>query len=147
MYEKHSVGVCEGALVYGLGTKRGSMKALRGGFALAALILSAPVLQAQQPDSDASKERAPGMMMNQGMRQMVMDSMNARLDTLLGRMNRAKGNAKVTAMAQVINELVAQRKAMQGHMRQMMQRHRGMMEMEIDSAAADTAAHAEHHPQ
>jgi hypothetical protein len=124
------------------------MKALRGGFALAALILSAPVLQAQQPDSDASKERAPGMMMNQGRRQMaVMDSLNARLDTLLGRMNRAKGNAKVTAMAQVINELVAQRKAMQGHMRQMMQRHRGMMEMEIDSATADTAGHAEHHPQ
>ena len=124
------------------------MKTLWRASVFAWLVLGAQLLQAQQPDSDASKERAPGMMMNQGRRQMaVMDSLNARLDTLLGRMNRAKGNAKVTAMAQVINELVAQRKAMQGHMRQMMQRHRGMMEMEIDSATADTAAHAEHHPQ
>lgn len=139
------------------------MKALWGGSVFVALILSAEVLQAQQPDSNASKERgAQGMMMDQGMRQMVvMDSMNARLDTLVARMNRATGNTKVTAMAQVINELVAQRKAMQGHMRQMMQSHRGMMGMEkqsprletsrpkpsIDSATADSAGHAEHHPQ
>jgi hypothetical protein len=139
------------------------MKAVWGGSVFAALILSAQVLQAQQPDSNASKERgAQGMMMDQGMRQMaVMDSMNARLDTLVARMNRATGNTKVTAVAQVINELVAQRKAMQGHMRQMMQSHRGMMGMEkksqrletskakpsIDSATADSAGHVKHHPQ
>ena len=139
------------------------MKAVWGGSVFVALILSVQVLQAQQPDSNASKERgAQGMMMDQGMRQMaVMDSMNARLDTLVARMNRATGNTKVTAMAQVINELVAQRKAMQGHMRHMMQSHRGMMGTEkksqrletsrpkpsIDSATADSAGHAEHHPQ
>ena len=51
----------------------------------------------------------------------MMDSLNARLDTLVSRMNRSSGNQKVTAMAEVINELVAQRKLMQEHMRQMMQ--------------------------
>jgi hypothetical protein len=101
------------------------------------------------------------MMMKQGMRHMTaMDSMNARLDTLVGRMNRTKGNAKVTAMAHVINELVAQRKAMQEHMRQMMRSRSGMMDLMTeskraetakpkvgtDSGAADTAGHAEHHP-
>jgi len=128
----------------------------------AGLVLGAQLLQAQQPDSNASKERgARSMMMNQGMRQMAaMDSMNARLDTLVGRMNRTKGNAKVTAMAHVVNELVAQRKAMQEHMRQMMQSRSGMMDMKTelkpaetakpkagtDSVAADTAGHVEHHP-
>jgi len=90
----------------------------------------------------------------------MMDSQNARLDTLVNRMNRATGNKKVTAMAQVINELVAQRKAMQGHMRQMMESRQGMMmhmmgepapgegrppTSRADSAAADTG-HAAHHP-
>lgn len=96
-----------------------------------------------------------------------MDSMNARLDTLVGRMNRSTGNAKVGAMAQVISELVSQRRAMQTHMHQMMMRSHGKpkgdhttMEMELDSApvqtrkpepdgqapGTDTSGHAEHHP-
>ena len=112
------------------------MKALWGGSVLVALVLNAQALPAQRPDSSAR-------MMNQGMQQMArMDSMNARLDTLVVRMNEAKGNAKITAMAQVINELVTQRRTMQAHMRQMMQSHRGMMGMGrvgIDSVAADTA--------
>jgi hypothetical protein len=59
----------------------------------------------------------------------MMDSLNARLDTLVSRMNRATGNRKVTAMADAINELVAQRKVMQQHMRRMMESRKGMMHM------------------
>jgi hypothetical protein len=90
----------------------------------------------------------------------MMDSLNARLDTLVSRMNRATGNRKVTAMADVINELVAQRKVMHEHMRQMMESRQGMMHMmgepapegrpaptpRTDSTPADTAGHTEHHP-
>jgi hypothetical protein len=83
--------------------------------------------------------------MRKGMQQqmMAMDSMNARLDTLVQRMNRASGNAKVSAMAQVINELVSQRRAMQRHMHQMMH---GRMMGGRDTAEADTSAHGGHRP-
>jgi hypothetical protein len=127
----------------------------------AMVALSTPVLQAQETDSSGSMgPGGKGMMMGQGMQMAAMDSMNARLDALVGRMNRATGNAKVTLMAQVINEMVAQRKAMQAHMRAMMQSHAGMMGMgqqsnrpetvrpkPADGAAAADTAHAEHHPQ
>jgi hypothetical protein len=56
----------------------------------------------------------------------MMDSLNTRLDSLVSRMNRATGNTKVAAMADVINELVAQRRAMHEHMRTMMQSREGM---------------------
>ncbi len=88
----------------------------------------------------------------------MMDSLNVHLDTLVNRMNRATGNKKVTAMADVINELVAQRRAKQGHMRQMMESRQGMMMQGMgkpapatgpptsgaDSTAVDTG-HAAHH--
>ena len=130
----------------------------------AALALSAQVSAAQQPGLPQPPERRPGGMtgMSEMAEQMrMMDSLNARLDTLVRRMNRATGNKKVTAMADVINELVAQRKAMQEHMRQMMESRQGMMMHMMgepargegrhpptsgaDSAAADTG-HAAHHP-
>jgi predicted phosphoribosyltransferase len=90
----------------------------------------------------------------------MMDSLDARFDTLVSRMNGATGNSKVTAMAAVINDLVAQRKVMQEYMRQMMESREGMMRMMKESAAearptptpgtdstpADTAGHAGHHP-
>lgn len=90
----------------------------------------------------------------------MMDSLNARLDSLVARMNRATGDRKVAAMAGVINEMVAQRKAMQARMHKMMGGRDGMMHMiadsapvppdagarAADSAAADTGGHAGHHP-
>lgn len=139
------------------------MRTIRLAAAVAALVLSAQVMLAQQPGPPAQR---PGGMGMPGMapHMRMMDSMNARLDSLVGRMNRATGNQKVTAMANVINELVAQRKAMQQHMRQMMESRQGqqgqMMHMRGDSvpgagrgprtdpkgsAAADTG-HAAHHP-
>jgi hypothetical protein len=90
----------------------------------------------------------------------MMDSANAQLDSLAGRMNRTTGAAKVTAMANVINALVAQRTVMQQHMHQMMMGGpAGMMHGMGDSmpdrpcapaarpdpAPADTA-HTDHHP-
>lgn len=129
-----------------------------------ALALSAQISAAQQPGPPPPPARRPGAMMDtaamaEHMR--MMDSANARLDTLVKRMNRATGNRKVTAMADVINELVAQRKAMQGHMRQMMESRPGMMmdtmrgpgpgqrgrppTPRTDSTAPDTG-HAAHHP-
>jgi len=139
------------------------MRIARIAAAAAALALSAQVSAAQQPGPPQPPDRRPGGMtgmsgMAEHMR--MMDSLNARLDTLVSRMNRATGNRKVTAMADVINELVAQRKAMHEHMREMMQSRQGMMMHMMGEpappqgrpprsgtdSAADTAGHAEHHP-
>ena len=129
-----------------------------------ALVLAAAVLAlavqetvAQQPGPHHPRAGMTRMADHMGM----MDSLNARLDTLVNRMNRASANRKVSAMADVINEMVAQRRAMQEHMRQMMQSHQGMMmpgmgapgpgkgrgpaPLGKDSAAADTS-HSAHHP-
>ena len=115
--------------------------------ALAALALSAQVSAAQQPGPPAG--------MAEPMR--MMDSMNARLDTLVNRMNRATGTQKVTAMAAVLNQLVADRKAAQARMRQMMESRHGAMQMGLpdtsgnrpakDSMAADTALGGHHPPK
>jgi hypothetical protein len=137
------------------------MRIVRLGVGLAALVLSAHVLAAQQP-APRQHPDSSGMPGASGMAaQMQMkDSLNSRLDTLVTRMNRATGNRKITAMAEVINELVAQRKVMQAHMRQMMESRGGMMHRRgepaparrpapmpsTDSTPADTAGHTGHHP-
>jgi hypothetical protein len=141
------------------------MKIVRFGASLAALVLSAHVLAAQQPTAPQQPDSHPnGMRGKSGMaaQMQMMDSLNGRLDTLVSRMNRATGNNKVTAMAAVINELVAQRKRMQEHMRQTMESREGMGMMRkmkepaaganpaptpgADSMPADTSGHAGHHP-
>ncbi len=93
---------------------------------LAALFL-VPAAWAQQPGD--SMRRRP----DAGMTQMTMmrDSTDARLDSLVRAMNSTTGDRKVQAMANVINELVAERRMMHEHMRQMtehggMRRHPGM---------------------
>jgi hypothetical protein len=139
-----------------------TMKIARLGAGLAALALSAQTLVAQQPGPPQHQDRPGGMQEMPGMalQMQMMDSLNARLDTLVTRMNRATGNKKVTAMADVINELVAQRKVMQGRMRQMMESRQGMMQKmgepgpagqpaptaTPDTVVDDTAGHAGHHP-
>jgi hypothetical protein len=87
---------------------------------VAGVLMSAQILAAQQP---GPPQPPGGMMRGPGMAQpmRMIDSLNARLDSLVSRMNRATGDKKVAAMAAVINELVAQRKVMHEHMRQMMQ--------------------------
>jgi TolA-binding protein len=139
------------------------MRIVRFGAGLAALVLSAHAVAAQQPTAPQQPDRRHGGLTGpSGMaaQMQIRDSLNARLDTLVSRMNKATGNSKVTAMAAVINELVAQRKVMQEHMRQMMESREKMMHMMkepaagaspgptpgADSMPADTAGHAGHHP-
>jgi TolA-binding protein len=139
------------------------------GAALVTLLISTQAVAAQQPEQRPPRDSAArGMMMKDMQQHMrMMDSANARLDTLVQRMNRATGNAKVAAMAQVINEMVAQRRAMQAHMHRMMQTHGRMMggpmmmESGTDTARAhtgkpkpggetagtDTSGHGAHHPE
>jgi hypothetical protein len=99
------------------------MLLLRLGTLTATLTLLAGVASAQQP--------TPGPPTTPGHPPMAkvmqtMDSMSARLDTLVNRMNRAKGDKKVAAMADVINELVAQRRMMQIRMHGMTDSGSGM---------------------
>jgi hypothetical protein len=130
---------------------------------VSALALSAQVLVAQQTEQRPGRPvdtmvAEPGISRQQMRR---MDSLSARLDTLVNRMNQATGNRRIAAMAEVITELVAQRKAMQEHMRAMMQSGRGMMMPMMgapaptgarpstttsDSAPGDSAVHEQHHP-
>lgn len=92
---------------------------LAGIAALAALALSAQVAAAQDP----------GMSVGTAERLRIIDSTNTRLDSLVNRMNRVTGTAKVNAMANVINQLVADRKAMQTRMLQRMGSPHGNREM------------------
>jgi DNA integrity scanning protein DisA with diadenylate cyclase activity len=81
----------------------------------------------QQPDMAEMMKRHQQMMAN-------MKSADAKLDDLVATMNAANGEAKVTAIAQVVSELVRQQKTMHEHMgmvdQQMMGRMggRGMMQ-------------------
>lgn len=87
----------------------------------AAQAAQAPHDHAAAPASPAGQSSQPGM---NGMHQKMMADMKAadeKLSALLATMNTAQGDAKVTAIAQVVNELVLQQKAMHEHM--------GMMEM------------------
>lgn len=132
------------------------MRYFRFVIGLAALAVSAQALPAQQPTHPSPDARRSGGMA--GMMDMQrMDSLDGRLDSLTSRMNRAAGNQKVAAMAAVINELVAQRRAMREHMHQMMESRGMMMKPERrpaaaqpalprDSTASDSTGHAEHHP-
>ena len=125
---------------------------------IVALVMSASTVAAQQPGAPTPERRREGTPGGDRMSMMMMDSLNHRLDSLVDRMNRTSGNQKVQAMAAVINELVSQRKAMQGRMHQMMERG-GMMGAMGDSTSmgprpaakpestlTDSTDHAAHHP-
>ena len=129
------------------------------GVAIIALVISGPMARAQQSPGQPREPHRTETIKGNDQAMMMMDSLNRRLDSLVDRMNRTGGNQKVAAMAAVINELVAQRKAMQTRMHQMMEREGGMMRMmndsaspgarvpapRPDSATADTG-HTAHHP-
>jgi hypothetical protein len=94
------------------------------GVVTAVTVACASGLAAQQPGGHPGHgSDSAGAMMHSMMQQHAreMDSLDARLDSLTSRMNRSMGNARVEAMAAVINELVAQRRAMRAHHREMMQ--------------------------
>jgi hypothetical protein len=123
------------------------VRLVRFGAGVLALALGAGALAAQQPGPpqhpqghrmDSAMAGRPGMADQMGM----MDSMDKRLDSMVTRMNGAMGSRKMAAMADVINEMVAQRKAMQAHMHQMMDSRAAMMQtmpMMHDSAPVSPA--------
>lgn len=86
--------------------------------ALAAVMVSAQALAAQDTTTRTPERRGAGMM---AMHMQEMDSLDARLDSLVSRMNAAAGERKLAAMADVLNELVAQRKAMRHRMSRTME--------------------------
>ncbi len=88
--------------------------------AVAALMMSARLVAAQQPGGLPPGAHGQKMMRDSVGMMRMMDSLDARLDTLVTRMNKATGDRKVGAMADVINELVAQRRRVHKHMRGMM---------------------------
>ena len=86
---------------------------------------------AQQAKAPAPEDQAmpKKMMMDhcgqmKGEHQKMMKDMDARLDAKVAAMDAATGDKKVEAMADVIKEMVAQRKEMRQHMMEM--RHKRM---------------------
>lgn len=65
------------------------------------------------------------MMKMHGQMMAEMKAGEAKLDVLVKDMNSATGEAKVTALAAVVNELVQQHKAMHGRMGEMQQQMMG----------------------
>ena len=123
-------------------------------------LLASPVSAQQQGDTTTAMRGRPMMDM---MTMSMMDSADARLDRMVGTMNKATGNRRMQAMAAVINELVAQRRMMRMHARQMMMEPGGMRGHGVgggrtmqnrnstspDTASSpakpDTADHVQHH--
>ncbi len=72
--------------------------------------------QKSAPDQKMMKKHCDHKM---GEHHKMMKEMNARLDAKVAAMDAATGDKKVEAMADVIKEMVAQRKEMQEHMMKM----------------------------
>lgn len=101
------------------------MKRVLAGLALALLL--APALFAQMPAAEkpAMKHDCAAMMQQHEAMQKHMAEMDAKLQTLVDEMNKAKGSAKADKTAAVVTELVAQRAMMR---KEMMEMHPKMME-------------------
>ena len=95
---------------------------MRFGFSVASASQQGPAAQA------TAQPTRPGMHDMMKMHDQMMAEMKAadsKLDALVKDMNAATGDAKVKALAAVVNELVQQHKAMHGHMGQMHQQMMG----------------------
>jgi hypothetical protein len=86
---------------------------------LGIMLLSAPVLAGEEGHGSQSKQHMRKDGSSQGDKKEHRAKMRARmeeqqgkLDELTTRMNQATGNEKVDAMAALLNEMVAQRKAL-----------------------------------
>jgi len=101
------------------------MKRMIVGFTLA--LLCVPALFAQMPadQKPAMMHDCAAIMQQHEAMQKHMAEMDAKLQSLVDEMNKAKGSARVDRMAAVITELVAQRAMMQ---KRMMGMHPKMME-------------------
>lgn len=88
--------------------------------ALIALLARAGGLAAQQPGHQAPHRPSPDGAGRPMMTVRMMDSLDARLDSLVLRMEASTGDQKVAAMSVVITELVAQRRTMHDYRRRRM---------------------------
>ena len=98
------------------------------------LILAGPARPVHFGTQQVAAQQSPSNMQDMmKMHEQMMADMkaaDAKLDALVKEMNAATGNAKINAVAAVINELVRQHKAMEAHMDQMHENMiggRGMM--------------------
>ena len=112
--------------MWGLAIGCGAFVSLQGPLYAGAKAGQAAAAQAQHdhdhpapPPAAGQPSRDSGIKMHQKM-MADMKAADVKLDELVAAMNSAKGDAKVSALAQVVNELVRQHKAMHEHM--------GMME-------------------
>lgn len=92
------------------------------GLALVVSCVAATLAWAEAPEGDAEAMRGKGQMkhgqhepLHLGMRAQ-MQAHDARIDELVAMMNDAKGEAKIDAIAAVVNELVAQRHTRRNHL-------------------------------
>lgn len=109
--------------------------------ALVTAALSTTVVLAQSPTAGQKGMAAHKQTMADQKEMMAaMTAADQRIADLVARMNAAKGEERIAAMAAVVNELVAQRKQMQESC--------GMM-MKAPTAATEASEpdHGAHHPQ
>ena len=104
---------------------------------VAAFGLAAP-LSAQGTGQAPSQPAGQASSMMEHMRR--MDSLESHLDTAVAMMNRTTGEARVKAMTEALNTLVAERKAMHTHMHEM-QSHEGGAKGDGHAGAAKTHEH------
>jgi hypothetical protein len=87
---------------------------------VSAFLLCGGVLVASsQTPAPPAQPRMPDMMQQHHEMMAEMKASDARLEELVRAMNAANGEAKVSAMADVVNELVRQHLAMHRHMAMM----------------------------
>jgi hypothetical protein len=99
------------------------MRRMIGGFSLMLLCVPALFAQMTMPmPADQKPVAMPdcaAMMQKENAMQQHLADMNAKLQTLVNDMNKAKGSARIDKMEAVLNELVAQRAMMQKEMMDM----------------------------
>lgn len=92
------------------------------GLLLASLLVPAGLHAQERP---AMGEHDPEMMARHQAMMAEHEQTMARMDSLTATMNETTGDARVEAMAALLNELVAQHRAMHEHMREMMMHRMG----------------------
>jgi hypothetical protein len=95
------------------------MKAFVTGVVVAGAAFTAPLAAQLHPAPSERPHVAGAMAPDMAAHMHMMDSLGARLDTAVARMNRATGEASTPAMQDVLRELVAAHKMMHMHMREM----------------------------
>ena len=90
---------------------------------VAAAALATPLAAQQHPVTPQRPHAGGAMAPAMATHMHAMDSLGVRLDSAVSRMNRATGDARTTAMQEVLRELVTAHKAMHTHMSEMASHH------------------------